>query len=164
MPTNDNSILCHYGPPQYSASYAFLGSSVGQNFRRVDYKFYNGNRYIDRCDYIVRTQRAGCFSDPLIIYTDNPQTPQLRKGLGDSLDTNTEIKLYPNPANDRLTIETGLENFKIQLLNLYGSELLYKEANTPSTDIDLSSFANGMYFVNIITNEKTTRRKIEVMR
>lgn len=56
-----------------------------------------------------------------------------------------EIKIYPNPVSNELTIE--MENFDyLTIMDLSGKELLKKHENI----IYLSDFSSGIYFVSII--------------
>ncbi len=61
------------------------------------------------------------------------------------------ITLFPNPANDILTLE-NTENEALYLLNILGQQVLSFPANHSKT-LDISSLASGFYFVS---NGKTT--------
>ena len=68
----------------------------------------------------------------------------------------SRISLYPNPATDKITVETlgttGKSNLAI--VNLEGQRLITRQITKPKTQIDISSLPSGVYFVRI-TNEKT---------
>ena len=61
------------------------------------------------------------------------------------------LKIYPNPTSSLLTISNrdfSIETVKI--VNLQGQVLFSKAYdNRNSIDVDLSSFANGIYMVNV---------------
>ncbi len=74
-------------------------------------------------------------------------------GLHESeLDVKENYSIYPNPTdNGKFHIAGSSVNNKIEIMNILG-ELVYREANeTKISDIDLSSFPNGVYIVNIRT-------------
>jgi N-acetylneuraminic acid mutarotase len=69
-----------------------------------------------------------------------------------------EIKIYPNPVSNELTIE--MENFDyLIIMDLFGKELLKKHENV----IYLSDFSSGIYFVSIIDKNgiKTVKKIIK---
>jgi hypothetical protein len=57
------------------------------------------------------------------------------------------MRLYPNPVEDQLHIE-GQGEFTVSLINPIGQIVLNKTINN-STNIDMSDYASGIYFVNI---------------
>ncbi len=66
------------------------------------------------------------------------------------------ISLYPNPAMDKITIETLAIPTKsqISIMNLNGQQLITRQITQPKTQIDISNLSGGVYFVRLI-NEKT---------
>lgn len=66
------------------------------------------------------------------------------------------ISFYPNPTNGFLTIETD-KDFELELYSITGS-LLVKSANIKS--IDLSSFSNGIYILQLKIEDKILTNKI----
>src|SRR5690606_30046109 len=68
---------------------------------------------------------------------------------------NTELLIYPNPAQDQLTIEIenldGVENSKVEILNLKGQTVFVNESNQTDSKLilDLSSMAEGVYMIKI---------------
>lgn len=72
------------------------------------------------------------------------------------IGSNTEILVYPNPANKFLSIELENNNFpctNISISNLQGQQLLQTLSQQAKTTIDISSLANGIYFLKV-ENEK----------
>jgi hypothetical protein len=69
-------------------------------------------------------------------------------------------KFYPNPANNRITIETNDEEesmiYEVLLINTLGQNIL----QTKSKFIDISTIPNGMYFLNIKTKKYELNKKI----
>lgn len=68
------------------------------------------------------------------------------------------IKLYPNPADEILIVETKgqdriIGDIRLQVTDLIGKEILSKKINFPGqTLIYLSNFNSGLYFVNLTEN------------
>jgi len=71
------------------------------------------------------------------------------------------IQISPNPTKDIIIINTTEEINNIDVLDVNGKIILSKNSvdNTES-EINLSSFATGIYFLRITTNEKSYIRKV----
>ena len=69
------------------------------------------------------------------------------------------IKLYPNPTNDYIYIETE-EQLKFQLYSMNGSLILEEEIQKGSTRISLLDIGSGSYIVNIIRQSKRFIKKL----
>lgn len=59
------------------------------------------------------------------------------------------IKLYPNPAHNKLKIEKSktLQNQKVSIFSIDGQELLSTLLTDPITELDISHLAKGIYLV-----------------
>jgi hypothetical protein len=74
---------------------------------------------------------------------------------------NSDVDIYPNPANNRLYI--NLKDSKpasVQINNLNGQPLLLKQLNNQIETIDISKFAKGIYLIKIIKNNTIIVRKV----
>jgi hypothetical protein len=69
------------------------------------------------------------------------------------------IEVYPNPANDKLTIES-LQKSTIEMLNIQGQTILQQTAQQGKTVIDISGLAKGVYIVRLCSNDKTEVARI----
>ena len=90
----------------------------------------------------------------------------------DFLSTNTAINesnvnIYPNPANDQITIDCGnlhnVEGWNIKITNVLGQEVFSQPMNTQQYVIPLNTWTGqGVYFVKIINaeNEVVNFKKI----
>lgn len=66
----------------------------------------------------------------------------------ESFTAKKEVKLFPNPVQNNLTISTLNSDYKsIEVLDMTGKVLAIKKVNTSS--IDFSEFESGIYFVKI---------------
>lgn len=77
-----------------------------------------------------------------------------------SMDTEEKIKIFPNPANDKLNVtlstESSIISFKI--INVAGIEIQSGTLNNLTT-IDVSKLTPGLYFILIDTKKKTNTFK-----
>ena len=63
-----------------------------------------------------------------------------------------EIRCYPNPTTGMVNVQctmnnVQLENAEIQVLDMYGRLLHVETMHTSTMQIDLSSYANGIYLL-----------------
>ena len=59
-----------------------------------------------------------------------------------------EIILFPNPANDKVTINSYLID-AVEILDLYGTPIEHVDANREAVEIDVSHYASGIYFIHV---------------
>ncbi len=74
-----------------------------------------------------------------------------------------EVKLYPNPATDRITLETD-QSGSIQITDL-GGKVVFTSSYSPFESIDLTGLNAGFYQLTLISNNGArVSRKVEVVR
>ena len=73
----------------------------------------------------------------------------------DFTQNNLEVKLYPNPVSNNLTVITEQENKTIKIYNIQGQKV--KTSN--QKQINVSDLAKGMYLVKIQDNENSISTK-----
>ncbi|MCF8408479.1 MAG: T9SS type A sorting domain-containing protein [Crocinitomicaceae bacterium] len=68
---------------------------------------------------------------------------------------NSEIKIYPNPTNDFVTIQVpkNFENNQVEILDLSG-KILFSKTLSESALLDLSHLSAGTYFIRIIQDQQ----------
>jgi hypothetical protein len=71
-------------------------------------------------------------------------------GVNDLKNLKAEVILYPNPANEMLSIKTETDVQSYEISSLLGQTLLRGKG---ATDIDVSRLATGSYFIVIHTAE-----------
>jgi len=77
------------------------------------------------------------------------------------------LVIYPNPATSQLNIEVNdLSNYpqKVELYNVLGEKMLEVLPHENKFSIDVIDFAEGVYFLKIISGNKTTSHKIIIAR
>ena len=68
---------------------------------------------------------------------------------------NKEVKIYPNPATSILNISLldVASQYSIQIYNVQGEIVKVVEPNEITTEIDVSNFFSGLYFMRVESNE-----------
>jgi hypothetical protein len=69
------------------------------------------------------------------------------------------LNIYPNPTLGKLNIVSADKINTLSITNIIGKELLFAKDFSANT-IDLSSYENGVYFINISTDKGTHIEKI----
>lgn len=79
-------------------------------------------------------------------------------GMNDLMENNLHI--YPNPVTNKINIETmlDLQNATLKIVNSLG-EIVMKKQLISDTEFDVSNLKNGVYFLNIVSNNYTGFRK-----
>ena len=73
----------------------------------------------------------------------------------EAIDENHEIKLYPNPANDLINIESETST-SITLMNVHGQVLNTYPTNM-NHQIDLTNLSQGVYLISINEGQQVHR-------
>jgi hypothetical protein len=99
---------------------------------------------------------------PYVAYTDGPnggratvmKYDSVFVGMNESQESG--LILYPNPATDKITIETSdaSKNNNLVIINIDGKELIAHSLSNQKTVIDINTLPGGVYFVRL-TNDKT---------
>ncbi|PCJ67478.1 MAG: hypothetical protein COA58_03940 [Bacteroidetes bacterium] len=61
---------------------------------------------------------------------------------------NIEVSIYPNPAQDFISIDTKFKSNKISILNAQG-QLVLQSLDSPQTKIDISALLRGQYYIKL---------------
>ena len=70
-----------------------------------------------------------------------------------------QFTYYPNPVIDLLNISYSQDIANVKVFNMIGQQLMSKQINSNSAQIDMSDYANGAYFIQVTTDTamKTVR-------
>ncbi len=124
-------------------------------------------KYLTQNSNISHTyQNSGTYSVCLRTYnycgTQDSCTQVIITGINET--ELKEIKTYPNPVNNNLTIENPYyKDLKVTILNSMGLLLFQKQYENQTITIDMSMYAPGVYFVEIQTNDgrKTVKKVVK---
>jgi hypothetical protein len=83
-------------------------------------------------------------------------------GLEDEISIDNNIKLYPNPADNTLNIESQEKINEIEFYDALGKRVKAITLNRKEAIIDISSLIKGNYIVNLITDKGRTTKKLVV--
>lgn len=101
------------------------------------------------------------------VWIDDVKLPLTRKivGLNETTMSTKAIKIFPNPASDRLNITNLSNKSTITILNMNG-KILYKREIFGQNNalIDLDMFSSGYYMICIHTDESLTTQKFVIIK
>ncbi len=63
------------------------------------------------------------------------------------------FSIFPNPVDDRLFIRSNIDDYQIELSDVFGRQVLTQNANG-NASIDMSTLAQGIYLINIRKEDK----------
>ena len=83
----------------------------------------------------------------------------------DGLEVENVIKIYPNPANDNIILSIDNQfninsSTYISICDLSGKYILQREIKSSETEIDVSEFTTGFYFVKVIIDGMQFMQKL----
>jgi hypothetical protein len=99
--------------------------------------------------YVIVTQSTGC--------SNNSNAVNFNILSNSSNVFNHSINIYPNPANDKFTIDFGNElnsNYSIKINNMLGQEVYSNIIDKPQFEVTKTWQGQGMYFVKIYNENK----------
>jgi Leucine-rich repeat (LRR) protein len=155
--SNNHSVINFNGSANNNLNYLNVQNDNNINFELFEAKF-NPNLYCIQVDNSTWSEEHWNDIDPQAEFSENCPT-----GIDDSY-SETGIAMYPNPCTDYLTITNYDNNYRIEILNIIG-QLIFSRNNSSTSssyEIDLSGFSNGVYFVKLFDQQKTTIKKIIV--
>ncbi|MDY0101829.1 MAG: BACON domain-containing carbohydrate-binding protein [Lentimicrobium sp.] len=93
---------------------------------------------------------------------------QLGTGVGISEYDPESLRIYPNPANEAITIEVNpaeLNNFKAQLIAPSGTVIMEKSCSGKTKyGMDISAVKSGSYVVRLVSGEKMINRILVIIK
>ena len=80
-------------------------------------------------------------------------------GFGSQNSLEAGVQIYPNPSNNKVTIELA-GTFDLQVYNSLGQLIFYEKNRENKTELHLSGHAKGIYVIQINSEGQTLRRKL----
>ncbi|HKC67820.1 MAG TPA: T9SS type A sorting domain-containing protein [Bacteroidia bacterium] len=107
----------------------------------------------------------------IVIWLAGPTTCTTA-GINNSVTEGNELSLYPNPAHDKVIINftnTSDNNAVLSLLNLNGQVVNATQTHQKNNDkdvfvIDTTPLAAGVYYCKVQVNDKTSVKKLVVVK
>lgn len=91
----------------------------------------------------------------IVIDDDSPFKSSMKEGESDS-----ELKIYPNPSKDRVYLESINSIEKIEIYNIVGQKISEESIYSNSTSINMEGLHKGTYLIKVYTSEGVESRKV----
>jgi len=108
--------------------------------------------------YVAASQSGTCQKN-FLIYQDVVNCGPV--GINE-IDNNNTISIYPNPANDFMTVSLVAESVEattIYIINALGEMVLTEKVTSSNTTLNTSNLTNGIYFVKIESKNSSAIKK-----
>ncbi|MBU2649879.1 MAG: T9SS type A sorting domain-containing protein [Bacteroidetes bacterium] len=73
-----------------------------------------------------------------------------------------EVSIFPNPASDQLTIESGKPFQRIEIYNASGQLLFGKDYRNTITTLNVGDYSPGIYIVRVGLGDESVARKVVI--
>lgn len=73
-----------------------------------------------------------------------------------------QLSVYPNPSSNLVNVQCEKTINTIRLTDILGNELINRHVNSTNTQVDVSSFAKGVYLLQLSAGKQTATRKVVV--
>ena len=104
-----------------------------------------------------------CMSAPAALKDDKDQYVLSFYYSETGVQDNAEDKvgIYPNPANEKITIEAQNIN-EIYISNVMGQKIYETSVNDDQVVVDVNDFPSGIYMIRVVTDEYEVTKRITV--
>lgn len=92
--------------------------------------------------------------------TTNTTLNTIKIGVSVTETIQSAVKVFPNPANDNITLTNLQNNATITIYNLQGQKMMETVVKNTVTRINLHHYENGIYIIKVSSEDKTETIKI----
>ncbi len=102
----------------------------------------SGSRLSNETDSLIlrASGRDGKVYDEVVLYLPETVAVEL-------VPSKQEVKIYPNPANEILTVETATDD-TLQIFDMNGIKVLEKDIKAGCNQVDIKHLSQGIYMIN----------------
>lgn len=157
-----------------SAIFSLTLSQVGTNLTSDDagaiYQWINcdsGDPIAGATDQSFTPATSGTYGCIVTVGTCSDTSECVSVSVGGLAESGLgEINVYPNPANDFITVSLSnfQNNIELSILDITGKEITSQQLTQELEKIDLSSFQEGVYLLQIRTSEGMVTKKFTVLK
>jgi len=148
--TTEGTNIQPLGEPLYD------GTQSDFVLEEISLSDYIGEEVIERFQLVTdnQAQRDGFYFDDLEFVVVNEEI----LSVGESILE--EFTVFPNPVKDILTIQAPQSEYTSTIYNIQGQRVSETTVHTGNAQLDYSTYANGIYFVKIASNNALKTIKV----
>lgn len=106
--------------------------------------------------YYINVGHYSSFGDS----PEGPFTISVTTTLSSDSFNNANFSAYPNPVKDVLNISYTSEISSVRVINMIGQEVLSKNINATSSQVDMSQLSAGTYIINVTVGDAIKTLKV----
>lgn len=165
--TGGSDIFVHkLGQCIINKTTTLTGNTISATMSGATYQWVNCPSYTAIVGATAQTYTPSTSGSYAVIITNGAtckDTSACVAVIGTNINENilaSQVNLYPNPAQNAVTIANLPKEGNIKLLSILGAVLMETNINGTTMNIDLSNYANGLYFLHISdkNNAKTIKK------
>jgi len=122
----------------------------------VDVSGYNGTAVHLAFQYTSTDQESATWEVDNILVVGEENV-----GVGE-MNEKLSFKYYPNPVTDILNIELKSGTYEVKIYSIDGRLFYSNQINGGFNKLDLSSFIQGMYFINVRNTETGNNSTVKI--
>jgi hypothetical protein len=143
-----------------------LGPPPSGPWNLTDSLTYFIKRDKDSVTYKLTFDKFSNVPSQIIVFNIKTISPKMNTGISNLSDLNLEASIYPNPAKQIVNVSipsiSGKEQVVVSIIDMTGKVVSTTTIVGNNTQLDLSSFNKGLYFINLNINGVSVTKKLIV--
>jgi hypothetical protein len=143
-----------------------LGPPPSGPWNLTDSLTYFIKRDKDSVTYKLTFDKFSNVPSQIIVFNIKTISPKMNTGISNLSDLNLEASIYPNPAKQIVNVSipsiSGKEQVVASIIDMTGKVVSTTTIVGNNTQLDLSSFNKGLYFINLNINGVSVTKKLIV--
>ena len=142
------------------------GILSGKSYNIDFFADHNKNGSYDKppTDHAWRLELLNVKSDTMLLFMHNTSFTDIFSITPNKTILDVTLRMFPNPATDKIYIEQDFIAGSETVVSVYDitGKLKYRETrqNKSKIEIDIQNLTNGIYFVDVRTNNKQNMLKL----
>ena len=95
------------------------------------------------------------------LYLDDINITNVITSINETSNTDM-INIYPNPAKDVLNVFASEKIHRLKVMNTFGQVIISNYVNCSNTTVNTANLANGMYYIQIETDNGLINKNITI--
>lgn len=152
-------IAYNWATSQYSQYFVFdwdadINEIWGANMFAENGQYVEGTEYVYGALPFNGNGEMGTFTYAIFTYGT--------AGLNDVVDFTNNLRVYPNPARETVSINSTVSMNKVELYNTLGQLVYSENVNSNSVNLPVSNLNNGTYIVKAYADGMVVNTKVVV--
>ncbi len=143
-----------------------LGPPPSGPWNLTDSLTYFIKRDKDSVTYKLTFDKFSNVPSQIIVFNIRTYLPKMNSGISNLSNLNREVSVYPNPAKQMVNVSipalSGKEQVFVSIIDMTGKVVSTTNIVGNNTQLDLSGFNKGLYFINLSIDGFSSTKKLIV--